>query len=170
MVGAVGESDLELLQTTEALHNQVHLGRAYFSAFHPIEDTPLENLPAESPLRQLRLYQSSFLLRDYGFSVEDLPFNPEGRLPLNQDPKVAWAQANLSEHPIEINRASREELLRIPGIGPRSVQAILKSRRQGDLIHVKDLYDLRRIGVNPGRAAPFILLNGKRAAQQLSLW
>ncbi len=170
VVGAVGESDLELLSTTETLYQQMRLKRAYFSRFNPARDTPLENHPAESPLREHRLYQSSFLLRDYGFSLEDLPFDQNGRLPENMDPKMAWASMNLAQKPIEINSASREELLRVPGLGPKSAQAILASRRQSQRIRIQDLEDLRKIGVNPSRAAPFILLNGKRPAYQLSLW
>jgi predicted DNA-binding helix-hairpin-helix protein len=71
VVGAAGDTDLELLATTESLHRNYRLGRAYFSAFTPVSDTPLENTPAESPVREHRLYQSSFLLRDYGFSLEE---------------------------------------------------------------------------------------------------
>jgi predicted DNA-binding helix-hairpin-helix protein len=167
VVGAVGESDLELLSTTEVLHRQLRLGRAYFSAFHPITDTPLEGLLAESPRRELHLYQASFLLRDYGFTVEELPFDVRGNLPNNTDPKMAWAEINLANAPTEINLADWHVLLRIPGIGPKSAQAILRARRKSKLT---SLEDLRRIGVNPARAKPFILLNGKRPAVQLSLW
>ena len=91
VVGAVGESDVELLESTEYLFRQVHLRRPYYSAFNPITGTPFENLPAENPEREFRLYQASFLLRDYGFHMEELPFLPGGRLPLDQDPKQAWA-------------------------------------------------------------------------------
>jgi predicted DNA-binding helix-hairpin-helix protein len=167
VVGAVGESDLELLSTTEALHRQLRLGRAYFSAFHPITDTPFEELPAESPQRELHLYQASFLLRDYGFTVEELPFDPAGNLPANADPKMAWAEQNLAEAPAEINLAERRELLRIPGIGPKSAEAIVQARRKNKLNSIEDL---RRIGVNPTRAKAYILLNGKRPDHQLTLW
>ncbi len=170
VVGAAGESDLELLSTTELLYHQVHLKRAYFSKFNPIPDTPLENHLPESPLREHRLYQSSFLLRDYGFSLEELPFDGAGQLPRQLDPKLAWAHLNLAEKPVEINSASREELLRIPGLGPKSADAILTYRRQGQRVLVQDLSDLQKIGINPTRAAPFILLNGKRPAYQPTLW
>jgi predicted DNA-binding helix-hairpin-helix protein len=170
VVGAVGESDLELLSTTEFLYRQVHLKRAYYSKFNPVADTPLENHLPESPLREHRLYQSSFLLRDYGFSLEELPFDQSGHLPRQLDPKLAWAHLNLAEKPVEINSASREELLHIPGLGPKSADAILTYRRQGQRVQVQDLSDLQKIGVNPTRAAPFILLNGKRPAYQPSLW
>jgi predicted DNA-binding helix-hairpin-helix protein len=166
-VGVAGESDLELLATTAHLYKSVRLARAYFSAFNPVLDTPLENKPAENPLREHRLYQSSFLLRDYGFDLEDLPFTASGHLPLDSDPKLAWARSNLSESPIEVNRADRRELLRIPGVGSKGAEAILAARRKGKL---RDLRDLQAIGVIASRAAPFVLLSGKRPAHQLSLW
>jgi predicted DNA-binding helix-hairpin-helix protein len=167
VVGAVGESDLELLVTTETLHRQLRLGRAYFSAFHPVTNTPFEGLPPESPQRVHHLYLASFLLRDYGFSVEELPFDASGNLPARADPKLAWAELNLKETPVEINRGDRAELLRIPGIGPKGAEAILKARRKGRL---ESLEDLRRIGINPSRAKSFILFDGKPPAQQLAFW
>jgi len=167
VVGAAGESDLEILAITTRLHQSVRLARAYFSTFTPIPDTPLENMPPENPLREHRLYQSSFLLRDYGFNLEDLPFTSTGNLPLDVDPKLAWARVNLAESPVEVNRADRRELLRVPGIGPKGAEAILAARRTGKL---HDLRDLQAIGVIASRAAPFVLLDGKRPPQQLSLW
>ncbi|MEW5986631.1 MAG: radical SAM protein, partial [Chloroflexota bacterium] len=166
VVGAVGESDLELLTTSAYLYNQLHLRRTYYSGFSPVLNTPLENQPAADPWREHRLYQSSFLLRDYGFDLEELPFTADGNLPLAVDPKVAWAQANLSHTPIEINRAGREQLLRIPGVGPKGVEAILAARRQGKL---RDLHDLQALGVITVRAAPYILLDGRRLPYQLNL-
>jgi len=167
VVGAVGETDMELLSTTEYLYREVNLKRAYFSPFRPSPDTPMENQPAESPQREFRLYQSSFLLRDYHFKLEDLPFDGEGKLPLQKDPKLAWAERNLSESPIEINSASLAELLQIPGIGLKGSREILKLRPN---LLFRDIADLRKLGVNPARAAPFILINGKRPVSQLSLW
>lgn len=168
VVGAAGETDLELLTTTAYLYQHLRLARAYYSAFSPIPNTPLENHAPENPWREHRLYQSSFLLRDYGFDLEELPFTQQGNLPLDVDPKSAWAAANLSETPIEINRADRRALLRVPGIGPKTADAILVARRTGTL---RDLRDLTALGA-PGlakRAAPYVLLDGKRPAQQLSL-
>src|SRR5512145_1389509 len=117
VAGGADESDLELLTTTDWLMKNVRLKRAYFSAFHPIRNTPLENKPAVDPMREHRLYQASFLLRDYGFDLEDLPFTNDSNLPLSTDPKQAWAQINLLERPIEINRAEKRDLIKIPGIG-----------------------------------------------------
>lgn len=166
VAGGADESDLELLTTTAWLNKNVGLKRAYFSAFHPIRDTPLENKAAVDPLREHRLYQASFLLRDYGFDLEDLPFTGGGDLPLADDPKLAYAQTSLVHAPVELNRADKRALLRVPGIGPKGVEAILKARRSGKL---RDLARLRALGVNPVRAAPFILLDGKRPPRQMSL-
>lgn len=167
VVGGAGENDLELLSTTSALHKQVGLARAYFSGFFPIEDTPLENQPPTNPWREHRLYQASFLLRDYGFDLEEMPFTQEGFLPLETDPKLEWARGNLHEAPVEINRADPRQLLRVPGIGKRGVQAILSTRRKGS---IHSLEVLRGLGVSVNRAAPFILLDGIRPPQQLTLW
>lgn len=165
VVSAVGETDLELLSTTEYLYNQLHLKRTYYSNFSPISDTPFENIPSGDPIRQNRLYEASFLLRDYGFDLEELPFNQEGHLPMDMDPKLAWAQDNLMGHPAEINRMEKHELLRIPGIGPKSANAILLSRVKSKLSHPEELL---AYGVNLKRAAPFILVNGKKSAYQTS--
>lgn len=167
VVGPAGESDLELLSTTEKLHQQIRLGRAYFSAFHPIQDTPFEELPAESPNRELHLYQASFLLRDYGFAVNELPFDKNGNLPARADPKAAWANMNLKDAPVEINRANRDQLLRVPGIGPKTADAILHFRRGGKL---KSDDDLRQLGINPAKLSPYILLDGKKPPCQLPLF
>jgi len=167
VVGAVGENDLELLATTSALYQKLHLARAYYSKFSPVPGTPLENHPPENPQRQHRLYQASFLLHDYGFSLEDLPFAASGYLPLNKDPKIAWAQDNLSESPLEINRADVQELLRVPGIGPKGARYIIAARRRGRL---RQIEDLKNSGVIVSRAIPFILLDGRRPTYQLSLF
>ncbi len=165
VISAVGESDLELLSTTAYLFNHLHLKRAYYSNFNPISDTPLEDVAAGDPTREHRLYEASFLLRDYGFNLEEMPFNRAGQLPLEIDPKYAWAQINLQERPIEINRAGKHELLRVPGIGPKCVQAILTARIKNKL---SGSDQLRAAGVNLKRAAPFILIDGKQISHQTS--
>jgi len=167
VVGGADETDLELLKTTNWLHKNVRLGRAYFSAFSPIRDTPLENKAPTDPLREHRLYQASFLLRDYGFDLEEMPFTKDGNLPLPTDPKIAWAQVNLSEQPLEINRAEKSQLLRVPGIGPKGANAILRARRTGRL---RDLSMLKKLGVIAERAAPYVLLDGQRAPIQMTLF
>ncbi len=167
VTGGAGESDLELLTTTAYLYRHLKLKRAYFSRFNPIPDTPLENQPPTPAIRERRLYQASFLLRDYGFDLEEMPFEADGCLPVQIDPKQAWAQINLSGRPLEVNRAERRELLRVPGIGPKSVEAILRARRQGKL---RDPSALRGLGIVVARAAPFLLFDGKRAACQPELF
>ena len=167
VAGGADESDLELLTTTDWLMKNVRLKRAYFSAFSPITDTPLENKPPTDPLREHRLYQASFLLRDYGFDLEEMPFAQDGNLPLPTDPKLAWAQMNLTEHPLEINRAEKSQLLRVPGIGLKGAEAILSARRLGRL---RDLTSLRKLGIIVARAAPFLLVDGRRPASQLTMF
>ena len=135
VVGGADESDIELLATTEHLHRAVGLARVYYSGFSPVTNTPLENKGATPLLRQNRLYQASFLLRDYGFSMEELPFQSDGLLPLSVDPKLAWAEQHLLPTPVDINLATREQLLRIPGIGPKGARAIL-SARQDQKLHL----------------------------------
>jgi predicted DNA-binding helix-hairpin-helix protein len=166
VVGASGESDLELISTSEYLYKQLKLKRTYFSAFVPIEDTPLENHPAENPWRQHRLYQASFLLRDYNWSMEELPFEQNGRLPLNKDPKTAWAETTLLHNPIELNNATREQLMMVPGIGPKGADNIVRARGQRKL---KVLDDLQKLGIVSKRAAPYVLLDGHLASFQFRL-
>jgi predicted DNA-binding helix-hairpin-helix protein len=166
VVGAAGESDHELIATIARARAEIGLGRSYFSAFHPIERSPFGDMPAEDPMRAARLYQAEFLLRDYGFSPDELPFDEAGLLPRDRTPKQAWAELNLHE-PLELNRASRAQLLRVPGIGPKSADKIVAARRQAKL---RDLSQLKALGVATGWAAPYVLLDGRRPAHQLALW
>jgi predicted DNA-binding helix-hairpin-helix protein len=167
VVGGAGESDLELLRASDYLYRRLRLRRAYFSGFKPVEGTPLQEQTAVNPWRTYRLYQASFLLRDYGFTYEDLPFAVSGDLPLQEDPKLAWARMNLSQAPLEVNRADLQQLLRIPGIGQRGARAIITARQRHRL---HDLDDLKSLGILSERAAPFILLSGRRPAFQLRLF
>jgi predicted DNA-binding helix-hairpin-helix protein len=167
VVGAVGDTDVELMTMSERLYRQVSLSRVYYSAFGPVIQTPFENTPKVDPLRERRLYQASFLLRDYNWEVEELNFTSTGNLDLNVDPKKAWADAHLLNTPIDVMRASREELMRIPGIGSKNAEKIIKERKRGNL---RDLGYLRKIGIAaPEQAAPYILLDGQRPPQQLTL-
>jgi predicted DNA-binding helix-hairpin-helix protein len=166
VVGGAGETDNELLSTTEYLYRKLGLKRAYYSPFKPVEGTPLEDCSPETLQRENRLYQASFLIRDYGFMMEELPFDEVGNLPLGIDPKLGWAKLNLSENPVEINNASRQELLRVPGIGPRGANSLLSRRR---IMFINSVEELRKIGINPNRIAPFILINGKKPSTQLAL-
>jgi len=163
VAGGAGESDLELLTTTSYLYHSLNLRRTYFSRFNPVPDTPLENQPSVPPIREHRLYQASFLLRDYGFDLEELPFKADGQLPIQIDPKHAWAKVNLIERPVEVNQAERCDLLRVPGIGLKAAEAILKARRESRL---RDPSALLHLGIVVKRAAPFLLLDGKRVTYQ----
>jgi predicted DNA-binding helix-hairpin-helix protein len=167
VVGGAGETDNELLSTTQYLYSNLNLKRAYYSPFKPVEDTPLEGQPATTYQRESRLYQASYLIRDYGFDMEELPFDESGNLPEDIDPKLGWAQINLTGQPVEINTAGKNELLHVPGFGPLGVERLLTARRKERL---KSLEDLKRIGINPARAAPFILINGSSPSRQLALF
>jgi predicted DNA-binding helix-hairpin-helix protein len=168
VVGAVGDTDLEILSISERLYRQMGISRAYFSGFNPVVDTPFENLNSTLPVREFRLYQSSFLLRDYGWSVEELPFETGGNLRLDVDPKRAWADIYLLHNPLDVMRAERADLLRIPGIGPKGADAIMAARRTTNL---NDISQLRKLGIRaPEQAAPYILLDGHQPPTQLSLF
>ena len=96
-----------------------------------------------------------------------MPFAQDGNLPLPTDPKLAWAQQNLTQKPLEINKAERRELLRIPGIGPKHADAILQARRASKF---RDLTALRKLGIVVARAAPFLLFDGRRPETQLAMF
>lgn len=157
VVGAAGESDREILQLTGKLYEDLELSRVYYSAFQPVTGTPLEGRSATPPMREHRLYQVDFLLRKYGFAFEEITFQRDGNLSLSLDPKMVWALSHPERFPLEINKASREELLRVPGIGPKSASRIVKARLKGKLYSLQELKGMR---VLVKRAAPFILING----------
>jgi len=113
------------------------------------------------------LYQADYLIRDYGFTFEELNFTSDGNLIAEIDPKKAWAEKNLRYSPLEINSSSKEDLLRIPGIGPKNAEKIIKNRR---INKIRDISGLEKLGINTQRAREFILLNGHRPLQQLSLF
>lgn len=167
VVGAVGETDLDLLQTTHQLQTQFKITRAYYSNFSPVIHTPFEHLPPSNPWRQHRLYQAFFLLRDYQFDFEELPFNPIGNLNLDKDPKLLWAEAHLQHDPIEINTADYPQLLRIPGIGAVNAKKIIQMRNYGK---IREMHTLRKIGIPTTRAARFIVLDGRRPPYQHALF
>jgi len=164
VVGPAGESDRDLLGVTQRLYRELGLSRVYYSAFRPVPDTPLDGHPAEDSRRERRLYQADFLLRDYGWSAEELPMAGD-RLDLDDDPKLAWARAHPDSFPIEVNRAGRDELLRVPGIGPVAADVLISARREGRL---RSPDQLGRLGVG-ARALGWVTVDGRRAAGQLSL-
>ena len=158
IVGAAQESDRDILDSTVRLYSGYGLKRAYFSTFQPVPGTPLDGIAGARLLREHRLYQADFLYRYYGFRMEDLFYDTTGNLDLTTDPKQAYAVGHPELFPMEINRASISDLLRIPGIGPRSAKKILLLRRESSFRSVEEL---ARIGVVTKRALPFILVHGK---------
>ena len=167
VVGAVGESDLDLLQTTVNLQKNFRIKRAYYSGFSPVRNTPFENLPAINTWRKHRLYQAFYLLRDYQFDLEEIGFSGKGNLSLEKDPKLAWAEINLRHQPIEINTADYPQLLKIPGVGPTTAARIMDKRRYGK---IQDIQTLKHFGVLTNRAAKFILLDGRQPEYQPHLF
>jgi predicted DNA-binding helix-hairpin-helix protein len=163
VVGPAGESDRDLLSTAQMLYRELHLARAYYSAFTPVRDTPLEGEPPTDPQREFRLYQADWLLRYYHFSAGELPFDSVGQLRTDVDPKAAWAGAHPERFPVEVNAAPLDELMRVPGVGPTSARAIVQARRGGKLVEIGDL---RKLGARADRAAPFVTLAGRRPPHQ----
>jgi putative DNA modification/repair radical SAM protein len=155
VVGAAGESDQRVMQTAGELYDRYSLRRVYYSGYSPVCGEVLA--PPAPPLRQHRLYQADWLLRFYGFVFPELPFGEDGSLPREADPKAAWALLHPECFPIEVNRASHDELLRVPGIGPVSAKRILALRTE---LTFRDLCDLSRLGVAVKRARQFLLLDG----------
>lgn len=166
IVGAAGETDQEILRSADQAYREAALSRVYFSAFEPVPGTPMEDAPPASPMREHRLYQADFLLRRYSgaFRLSEFVFGQDGNLLLDTDPKLAIAIANPTD-PVEVNRASYLQLLRVPGIGPASARRIIQQRSQS---RFSSLSELRRAGVAVRRAAPFILINGRTPSEALT--
>ncbi len=160
IVGADGASDGTILKTSTRLYASYRLKRVYYSAFSPIPDSSRALPLIQPPLqREHRLYQADWLLRFYGFDADEITAaTPDGNLDLSIDPKLAWALANRHAFPVDVNRAERELLLRVPGIGTKTVGRILTTRRHRSLRYD----DLRRMGANLKQARPFITLTDWR--------
>ncbi len=154
VVGAAGETDHELIDTTHALYQEVGLRRAYFSAFKPISYSRLENRRPTPPGREHRLYQIDWLMRVYNFPVNEvkLALNNDF-LPLRSDPKMIIACKEPWLFPVNVNRAKYEELLRVPGIGPVSAGRIIETRKDHS---IDSLEQLKKMHVVVKRANPFI--------------
>jgi putative DNA modification/repair radical SAM protein len=155
IVGADDTSDEGVLRTSAALYRRFGLRRVYYSAFSPIPDAS-KALPSKSPplQRENRLYQADWLLRHYGFAVDEIAAGGEGgMLDLKLDPKTAWALKNRQRFPVDVNTAERETLLRVPGLGTRAVEKIIAARRHATL----RLGDIARLTGALKRAGPFIV-------------
>jgi putative DNA modification/repair radical SAM protein len=155
IVGADAADDQTILATSANLYGAYKLRRVYYSAFSPIPDAS-RALPLQAPplVREHRLYQADWLMRFYGFDAEEIVDGSAGMLPLDIDPKLAWALRHRDRFPLDVNRASREELLRVPGFGTRTVERILTTRRSSAI----RLADLARLNVPRNKALPFIVL------------
>jgi putative DNA modification/repair radical SAM protein len=155
VVGAAGETDLDILHTTRDLYEEMGLRRVYFSAFRPISDSLLEELNPTPPLREHRLYQADWLLRVYGFSPDEvgLALDSNGSLSLGKDPKLTIARKQPWLFPLDLNKAAYEELIRVPGIGPTSARRIVEARREHS---ISSRQQLKKMGVATNRAIPFI--------------
>lgn len=154
IVGATTTSDAEILSTASSLYNQQKLRRVYYSAYSPIPDCD-GRLPSISPplLREHRLYQADWLIRFYGFKAAELTTPTQRNLDLSADPKLAWALRHREFFPIDINKAARSALLRVPGLGACNVQRILKIRR----LHRIRIADLARLRVSLRKVRPFVI-------------
>lgn len=159
IIGATPENDFQIVSVAESLYQKFGLKRVFYSAFVAVnEDKDLPALPGGPPLlREHRLYQADFLMRYYGFKAEELLSEARPNFNVLLDPKCDWALRHLEFFPMEVNKAPYEMLLRIPGIGVKSAQRIVKARRIGSL----SFDDLKRIGVVLKRALYFICCNGK---------
>ncbi len=159
IIGATGESDLQLLSTTQKLYQQYDLKRVFYSAYVPLnEDSNLPALGTAPPLlREHRLYQADWLLRFYGFKADELLSVDRPNFNTMLDPKCDWALRHLDIYPVEINRASYDVLLRVPGIGTKSAFRIVKARKHGTL----NFEHLKKMGIVLKRAKYFITCSGK---------
>ena len=166
IVGATPTSDRVILDTASRLYRAFDLRRVYYSAYSPIA-RPDARLPAERPplIREHRLYEADWLVRFYGFEPRELTTDAAPDLSLTVDPKLAWALRNRHRFPVDVHRAPRELLLRVPGLGVRNVERILQMRRHGAIT----LADLGRLRVPIRRCAPFLLTadNVHRPAREL---
>lgn len=170
IVGASPERDLNILQLSEKLYSQFSLKRVYFSSYIPVVSHPrLPSVLTAPPLiREHRLYQADWLMRFYGFSVSEILDPSHPNLSLSFDPKTEWALRHFEHFPVEINRASYEVLIRVPGIGTTSARKIMAARRAGSI----DFDLLQKLGIVLKRARYFITCKGRAwpALVQSSDW
>ncbi|HET9239502.1 MAG TPA: putative DNA modification/repair radical SAM protein [Oligoflexus sp.] len=164
IVGATPSSDADILATASHLYEGFSLKRVYYSAFSPIPSGD-PRLPLQKPplVRENRLYQADWLLRFYGFRHHELTTTDTPNLDLHLDPKTSWALRSRNFFPVDINRAPREDLLRVPGLGVRTVDRILKMRPHRSIT----LADLAKLRVSLDKARPFILTADKNTGVTL---
>ena len=155
IVGADAATDADIVGKASALYDRFGLRRVYYSAFSPIPDAGAV-LPLKRPplMREHRIYQADWLMRFYGFARQEVQgaTDAKGMLPLDIDPKLAWALKNRECFPVDVNRAPKEMLLRVPGLGTKAVERILSSRRHRKL----RLDDVARLTLSVAKVRPFI--------------
>jgi predicted DNA-binding helix-hairpin-helix protein len=154
VIGATPSTDAVILATAAHLYQRYGLKRVYYSAFSPYPHAD-PRLPLHAPplVREHRLYQADWLTRFYGFSLDELTTPDDPNLSFDVDPKLAWALRHREQFPVDINQASREMLLRVPGLGYKNVAKILSIRRY----HQMTLDDLRKLHVPLRRVRPFVV-------------
>lgn len=156
IVGAAGEPDEDIVKYTFGLYDRLKMHRVYFSAYQKDlgdESIDGEQNPTDILMREHRLYQVDFLLRKYGFKESDILFEKNGNLSLTIDPKEAWAQRHPEVFPVNINRASRFALLRVPGLGPLTVKRILEQRKY---TKIRRIEDVGKVGVRLKKASKYL--------------
>ncbi|WPO38905.1 putative DNA modification/repair radical SAM protein [Tardiphaga sp. 42S5] len=164
IVGADSANDSTIIRTSANLYGSYNLKRVYYSAFSPIPDAS-RALPLRAPplIREHRLYQADWLMRFYGFDADEIVDDNDGMLSLDMDPKLAWALRHRDRFPLDVNRASREDLLRVPGFGAKAVQRIIETRRISSI----RVGDLARLHIPRNKALPFIVLPDHRPTVNL---
>ncbi|HEY0207262.1 MAG TPA: putative DNA modification/repair radical SAM protein [Acetobacteraceae bacterium] len=173
IVGADSSSDRSILDLSTNLYGNYGLRRVYYSAFSPIPDSSAILPPKKAPLlREHRLYQADWLMRFYEFKSDEITTDATGNLDLSMDPKLAWALQHREQFPMDVNRATREQLLRVPGLGVKSVDKLILARRHARL----RMADLARLRLPMAKVAPFVvaadhqpggLLDSARLSQRL---
>ena len=164
IIGADASSDRDILDLSTNLYGNYGLRRVYFSAFSPIPDASSVLPPAKAPLlREHRLYQADWLMRFYEFDAKELALDATGNMDLSMDPKLAWALQHREQFPMDVNRATREQLLRVPGMGVKSVDRIIQARRHRRL----RMDDLARLRLPLGKIGPFVIAADHQPGAQL---
>lgn len=158
IIGANGESDLDIIEKSQSLYDNFSLKRVYYSAFVPVVKSKYTQSKEKTPLiREHRIYQADWLLRFYGFKPKDLLNENKKNFDLNLDPKTSWAIDNIEKFPLEINKASYKQLIKVPGIGKTYAQRIIQARKFSKL----NFSSLKSLKISTKNALNFITVDGK---------
>jgi predicted DNA-binding helix-hairpin-helix protein len=153
IVGAAGEKDEEIVRYMHGMYERLNMHRIYFSAYQREDDAIPPGEGSDIFMREHRLYQVDFLLRRYGFEAGDIIFDRSGNLPLSSDPKEVWAERHPELFPVDTNRAPKELLLKVPGLGHVTVADILAKRRKG---RISGIHQLGRVGLRLSKAGRYL--------------